>query len=163
MEMQKLESGSGKLAAYAAVLTLLNLFIGLFEILAGLGMVALPIPPYTEAAVSPAAIFTGFVLVIIGVVFALGTKGLWNPPRTEGAPAGLSFFIVGAMLSAAFGVLDLLIMGAHWIEYAVLASEDFADWTWLGDFNPTIWLFVLALPALVYLNSKIRARPTLQA
>jgi cytochrome c biogenesis protein CcdA len=154
MTTQKLETQSIALAAYAAILAVLNVFMGVLVLFAGLGIVLLSIPPFEGGEASLGRLFAGVVLIVIGIIFAIGTKGLVRPPRIDqGAPTGPSFLTVGAMLSAAFGLLDLLIMGAHWIMHAVLASEDFMEWTWRSDFNPTIWLFFLAIPALIYANS----------
>jgi len=137
MEKINLKAAGG----YALVLGILYVLVGILAILFWTGVSLFGI----EYAI-PADLFGGFALLVIGAVYLCSVKAL----LAEGE-AGLSFFFVGVMLSAIFGVMFLLIMGAHWLNYWLGEGE----FPLIAGFRPEIWLFFISLPA-VYLIWKWR-------
>lgn len=118
--------GFGKtLAVYGVILGILYLIIGLVEV--------------------PGDVFGGLALVVISAVYLYGIRGLWSAEY-----GGLSFIIVGLMLSAIYGILYLLLMGADYLMYT-LGKEEFSA---IASFRPEIWLFLISLPAAYFIWSK---------
>jgi hypothetical protein len=118
---------------YALVLGILYLIVGLVEVFGG-------------ASFIPGDIFSGLALVVISVVYLYGIKGLWNANY-----GGLSFLLGGLLLSAAFGILYLLLMGADGLMYLLGEAEEFSA---LDDFRPGIWLFFISLPAVYFIGKR---------
>lgn len=125
--------------------------------------------------------FSGAVLIIIGIVYARGVKGLLWPSNNEDRFDGMAFLLGGLILSAIFGGIYLVIMSANalgyglhwfehsifWLDFAVMVGESFTDWIiaeglgywmWIYDFRPAIWLFILAIPPLAYMAQKVREK-----
>ena len=135
------------LAAYAIILAILYIIIGLIEFSTGLW--DLLAPGAAEAILGlPIDLFGGFATLVIGVAY-LGAVPLWR-----GNYESLGFILVGVLLSVVFGVLYLLIVGADGFG-TYLACLDGEPWTWewltsgtagLGLLRPEIWLFFLSAP-----------------
>ncbi|MDV2480662.1 hypothetical protein F8E02_01290 [Methanoculleus sp. Wushi-C6] len=66
--------------------------------------------------------FGGFVLLVVGAVFVAGVRKF-----SAGAGEGAIFVSVGILLSVAFGLVDLLALGAAGID-AYLVGE-WAEWS----------------------------------
>lgn len=115
-----------RLAIYASALGVISLAIGVVEILGGLG----------ESI--PADLFGGFVLVVMAATYLGGVKGAF-----QGRHEGLSFVMGGLFLTAVFGVLYLLMMGADGLMYLLGEAEALPA---LTDARPEIWIFILSLP-----------------
>ncbi len=123
-----------KLAIYASILGILYVIFGFREIIAAFS-------DY-ELETEPLGLFGGFALIVIGAVYFFGIKNL-----KEAKMEGLSFFMGGIILSAIFGILYLLIMGANALDYLVwLGTEDEIGTSFREDFGPAIWLFFVTLP-----------------
>jgi len=129
--MTDFDIGKGKtIGIYAAVLGIVYLAIGVIEVFGGAGEII------------PGDLFGGLALVVIAATFLNGVKGAFN-----GEHIGLSFLIGGLFLSAVFGMLYLLLMGADGMMFLLGEAEEFSV---LADFRPAIGLFFLSLP-LAYL------------
>lgn len=125
--MTDFDMGKGKtLGIYAGVLGSVYLIIGVIEVFGGAGEVI------------PGDLFGGLALVVIAATFLNGVKGLF-----DGEHIGLSFLVGGLFLSAIFGVLYLLLMGADGMMFLLGEAEEFSA---LADFRPAIGLFFLSLP-----------------
>lgn len=115
-----------RLAIYASGLGVISLAIGLVEILGGWGTVI------------PGDLFGGFVLVVMAATYLFGVKG-----TLRGRHEGLSFVIGGLFLTAVFGVLYLLMMGADGLMYLLGEAEALPK---LSEARPEIWIFIISLP-----------------
>lgn len=118
---------------YSAVIGIAYIVYGLIEMVAwAIGPLSLPLSPSQDA-------FAGFVLLVIGSLLVYRVKALMDM-RYE----GLSFLLVGLMLSAIVGVMYILIAGADALD-ALIVGE-----TWEFDASaynlPAIVLFILLLP-----------------
>ncbi|MCW4006657.1 MAG: hypothetical protein NWF04_08730 [Candidatus Bathyarchaeota archaeon] len=147
-------------AVYSACLGLVYFLFGALELTTGLGQayelswMQLDI---STAVVYP-DVFGGLMLVIIGIIFLFGISSQWKG-KTEGA----SFLVVGTLLAAVFFAVYTAIMLSHAVGFGFFhivpeayadIMADWAEWVWLDDLRPGIWLFVAALPSL-YLTLKI--------
>jgi hypothetical protein len=63
----------------------------------------------------------------------------------DGDYKGLSLLMGGLFLSAVFGILYLLMLGADGLMYLLGEAEEIPG---LVDFRPAIWFFILALPLI---------------
>ena len=125
--MADFDLGKGRIISiYALVLGIAYLAIGIVEVFGGAGIVI------------PGDLFGGFALVVIAATYLNGVRGVVN-----GEHRGLSFVLGGLFLSAVFGVLYLLLMGADGLMFLLGEAEEFPV---LADFRPAIMLFFLALP-----------------
>ncbi len=88
----------------------------------------------------PGSIMGVFVLTVIGSTFIFGGREL-----EHGVPEGVSFIVVGVMLSLLFGILYLLVMGADSISAYIIESDDFQDWTLLDGLRPELYLSLLSV------------------
>jgi hypothetical protein len=147
------------MALYSAGLGLIYSVFGLLELIVGLDQ-ALGLS-WIQWNISSSLIFPdifgGCMLVIIGIIFLFGVTSQW-----EGNREGASFLVVGTILAAVFFVAYIMILAAHALGYGVYhvtpepyaaSLEDWAEWMWLDDLRPGIWLFSFALPGL-YLTLK---------
>lgn len=124
--MTDFDVGKGKtMGIYALGLGILYLVFGLIEVLGGAGL-------------ARGDLFGGLALVVIAATYLNGVKGLFN-----GEHKGLSLLIGGLFLSAVFGVLYLLLLGAEGLIYLLGEAEEFSA---LADFRPEIWFFLASLP-----------------
>jgi hypothetical protein len=145
------EGARRSVVVYSVILGILYIIIGSIEFTTGL--LDLPNPGTVESILGmPVDLFGGFAALVIGFVY-LGATSLW-----KGRYESLGFVLVGTMLSAVFGVLYLLIVGADGLE-AYLACLGGENWTWdwltsgtagTGLLRPEIWLFFASLPLLIY-------------
>jgi len=125
--MTDFDIGKGKtIGIYALVLGVVYLAFGVIEVFGGAGDII------------PGDLFGGFALAVIAATYLNGVKGLFN-----GEHQGLSFLIGGLFLSAIFGVLYLLLMGADGLMYILGEADEFSA---LAGFRPAIGLFFLSLP-----------------
>jgi len=124
--MTDFDIGKGKtIGIYALVLGVVYLAFGVIEVFGGAGDII------------PGDLFGGFALAVIAATYLNGVKGLFN-----GEHQGLSFLIGGLFLSAIFGVLYLLLMGADGLMYILGEADEFSA---LAGFRPAIGLFFLSL------------------
>jgi len=129
--MTDFDIGKGKtIGIYAAVIGVVYLVLGVIEVFGGAGDVI------------PGDLFGGLALVVIAATFLYGIKSTF-----DGDHKGLSFLIGGLFLSAVFGILYLLLMGADGLMFLLGEADEFSV---LADFRPAIWMFILSLP-LAYL------------
>lgn len=141
-------------AVYSLSLGLTYLIFGLLELSFGLDQ-AWNLD-WLQWNVSSALIypdmFGGCMLIIIGVVFLFGVS-----LQRHGNQEGISFLVVGTILAMVFFVVHMAIMASHAIGYSVYhvtpepyadPVADWAEWSWLDDLRPAIWLFVFALPGV---------------
>jgi len=93
-------------------------------------------------------LFGGLAALIIGIIF-FGAIPLWKA-RYE----SIGFVLVGALLSATFGAVYLLTLGADGLgTYLAYLSGEEWTWDWLtagtlgvGLLRPEIWLAFLSAP-----------------
>ncbi|OFV67873.1 MAG: conserved hypothetical protein, membrane [Candidatus Syntrophoarchaeum caldarius] len=90
----------------------------------------------------PADLFGGFALLVIAAVYLSGIGELLSK-REE----GLSFVLVGSILTGVFGILYILIMGADYLMYLLGEADEFLI---LDEVRPEILLLVAVLPVIVY-------------
>jgi len=128
-----------RLAIYASALGVISLAIGLVEISGGWGETI------------PGDLFGGFVLVVMAATYLGGVKGTF-----QGRHEGLSLVIGGLFLTAVFGVLYLLMMGADGLMYLLGEVEALPE---IIEVRPEIWIFILSLP-LVQRVRKLTERMT---
>ncbi len=114
---------------FGVVLGALYLVIGLLQILRAV------VGPEIgfEALYLTGDPFSGFVLLVIGVVFATGA---WKLSR--GAGEGSSFISVGILLSVIFGLVEVLSLCALGID-AYLVGE-WTEWSVADAVNPLLYL-----------------------
>lgn len=89
-------------------------------------------------------IFGGYASIVTGVVFLFGVRKLWRA-RYE----GLSFLLVGLLLSTLFGILYLLILGANGLDHWLVGENPM----WIQDLRPEIWLWLISLPSLYFIRN----------
>lgn len=77
--------------------------------------------------------FGGFVLLVVGAVFVVGVRKL-----AAGAGEGAIFVSVGILLSVAFGLVDLLALGAAGLDAYLV--EEWAEWSAAGSVSPLLYL-----------------------
>jgi hypothetical protein len=162
--MEKNTKLKKQLSIYSLGVGLVYLVFGLLELSRGLSeafSLEWAITQISHAIVYP-DIFSGITLTIIGAVFLFGVKPQWQASKDSD-----SYLVVGTLLSAAFFVVYLAIMGAHAIGAGVyqIAPEayvdifaDGAEWPWLDDMRAGIWLFAFALPGLYLTLKRWRAK-----
>jgi len=121
------------LGIYAFSLGALYLIVGLLEVLGG----------YGESI--PGDLFGGLALVVVATTYLSGVKGTLN-----GDYKGLSLLMGGLFLSAVFGILYLLMLGADGLMYLLGEAEEIPG---LVDFRPAIWFFILSLPLIYHIRN----------
>ncbi|MCK4478171.1 hypothetical protein KAU88_06560 [Candidatus Bathyarchaeota archaeon] len=142
------------MATYSLSLGLIYSLFGLFELVLGLdqslglGWFQLDI---STALICP-DLFGGCMLIIIGIIFLFGIDSQWKGNRE-----GISFLVVGTILAMVFFAVYATIMASHALGYGIYQVTpephadplgDWAEWIWLDDIRPAIWLFTLVLPGL---------------
>ncbi|MCD6431287.1 hypothetical protein J7L33_01090 [Candidatus Bathyarchaeota archaeon] len=132
---------------YALILGTLYLVIGAIEFITGFWDLLSPGSAESVLGI-PVDVYGGFATIVIGAAY-FGTTSLWR-----GRHESLGFVLVGSLLSAVFGALYLLIVGADGLE-ALLACWSGEKWTWEwltsgtagpGLLRPEIWLAFISLP-----------------
>ena len=122
---------------YSVILGVAYIALGILEVMAGffslLGLNGELIPG-TEWV--PIDLFGGGSAMVIGFTY-VGALSLW-----KGRDESISYILVGSFLSAVFGGLYLLILGADAVSL-LLASERLKL---IGEIRPEIFLFLLSLP-----------------
>jgi len=142
------------IVAYAVVLGIAYLALGVAELALGIQYLLWSNENVSLAGIVPADILGGFASLVIGATFLFSSSVL------RGARESWGYIIVGLFLSAVYGVLYMLIVGADglntWLSY--VAGEGDWTWDWLtsgtagpGLLRPEIWLFLASLP-LAYLT-----------
>lgn len=127
-------------AVYSALIGLLYVSFGIMEMHLGFGFNLGFISSISEPAFMRGDVFAGAMLVITGIVYLTGIR-----LQLRGVREGLSFLMVGALLSAVLFSLHMAIMGSNALGYA-LGFEDWTDWMWIDDIRPGMWLFLPVLP-----------------
>ena len=117
---------------FGAVLGALYLVIGLLQLL---GAVVGPIPGLDTFYLTGNP-FSGFVLLVVGTVFAVGARKLF-----AGSGEGAIFVSIGVLFSVAFGLVELLALLATGLD-AYLIGE-WAEWSAADAVNPLLYLAVL--------------------
>jgi len=142
-------------AFYAITLGTAYIAVGASEFALGLWNLLAP-GTAVSFPVIPVDLFGGLAATIIGATY------LGAAPVLKGKYECLGFILVGAFLSAAFGALYLLIVGADGFG-TLLAFWEGQEWTWewltkgsagSGLFRPEIWLSFPSLP-LAHFTLKI--------
>jgi hypothetical protein len=134
-----------RVATYSISMGVLYLLFGLLEVLNGAGVDGWA--GVYETLYVPADLIGGIILLFIAAVYLAGIS-----QQRRGDREGLSFLVVGVLLSTVFFGLYVVIMGANGLGY-LLRFEDWLEWIWLDDLRPEIWLFPLLLPG-VYMAMK---------
>jgi len=127
----------------SAILSIIYILIGVIEI-ANTFVSLIPL------SILPGDPIGGFVSMTIGLIFAHGIKELYS-----GDYRGLSFILVGLIMATMFAGLYTLILIADAIEYYVLASEEFVEWTILNDLRIELMLGWILFPLLLWLNAQL--------
>lgn len=117
---------------FALIAGSLHLLFAALQGVAATGFVDIPLVPGNAMGV--------FVLTVLGLVFIFGYREL-----EQGIPEGVSFIVVGIMLSLIFGVLYLLVLGADAVSAYVVKAENFEDWTVMDGIRPEIYLSLISL------------------
>jgi hypothetical protein len=145
-----MRQGNEKLvAAYAVALGAAYLALGAVELALGLHNLLWLSENASLAGIVPADVLGGFASLVTGATFLSAISVL------RGVRESWGYVIVGLFLSAVFGVLYMLIVGADglstWLSY--VAGEGEWTWEWLtsgsagtGLLRPEIWLFLASLP-----------------
>jgi len=132
-KMSDFDTGIGKtVGIYAIALGLLYIAIGAAKIVlqvSGIGSVG-PIPG-TDA-------LGGIFFFVIAATYLMGVKGVFN-----GEYRGLSFLLGGFFLSLVYGIVYILMIGGDAVAYVI---GDTDVWSWVVEFRPSVWLFIIALP-----------------
>jgi len=153
--MVELHKKYRRIAVYAIMLGIAYVIVGTSEFALGLWDLLAPGTAVNFFGV-PVDLFGGFAAAVIGATY-LGVV-----PLLKGKYESLGFILIGALLSAIFGVLYLLIVGADGFG-TLLAFWKGQEWTWewltkgsagSGLFRPEIWLFFASLP-LAYFTLRI--------
>jgi hypothetical protein len=141
------------LALYSTLIGAIYLIFGLLELTRGFSE-AFGLTWEISTVLVSADIFSGLALLIIGIIFLFGVHAQW-----KGGKDAASYLAVGTLIAAVFLAVYLAIMGAHAIGagfYSILPEEyaevfaDWAEWTWIDDLRPGIWLFIFAIPGAYY-------------
>jgi len=148
------------MAAYAAIIGILYIIIGIAEFSAAFwNWFINPEGNLSLLGLPGDDLFGGLAALVIGIVF-LGALPLWRDKYES-----IGFILVGALLSVTFGTVYLLIVFADGIG-ACLSYLSGEGWTWewltagtlsTGIFRPEIWLAFLSAP-LGYVALKVVRR-----
>lgn len=154
-----LNKGNGQMAAaYAIILGVVYVMIGAVEFATGFWDLLSPGAAESFLGI-PIDLYGGFATLVIGAVYFGATLLLKEKYES------LGFILIGTLLSAVFGVLYLLIVGADGFG-TLLAFRSGEEWTWEwltsgtagpGILRPEIWLFFASLP-LGYFALKVTKR-----
>ena len=137
------------MAVYAAVLGAIYIIIGSVEFATAFwNWFIAPGDNLSLLGLPSDDLFGGLAALVIGAVF-FGATSLWKA-RYE----AIGFVLVGALLSATFGAVYLLILGADGLgTYLAYLSGEEWTWEWLtagtlgvGLLRPEIWLAFLSAP-----------------
>lgn len=134
-------SKTGKMiASYAGLIGSFNIVFGLLEMINGFGL--------TDLYSIPSDVVGGLMLILIGSIFLRGITEL-----SQAKISGISYILVGGLMTITYIWINILILGAKWIEF-LLKKEEFTNWSWQHSFKPEIWfLSVLIIPALLFLHT----------
>jgi len=150
-----------RIAIYAIMLGIAYVIVGASEF--ALGLWDLFFLGTVNIFGVPIDLFGGFAAAVIGATYLGAVLVL------KGRYESLGFILIGTFLSAIFGVLYLLIVGADGFK-SLLAFWEGQEWTWEwltkgsagpGLFRPEIWLFFSSLP-LAYFTLKITKKRRIQ-
>lgn len=120
--------------------------IGLVYVIVGCALIANAYIGF-ESIFIPGDMFQGVMIAIVGAVFL---KGIIDKNRGDSEwRANLS---VGTLLAGILFALFLFMMISNGLGWA-LGFEDWAEWTPIDQFQPSLWLFIIVLPG-AYLVSK---------
>lgn len=127
----------------SAILSITYILIGVIEI-------ANTYVSFIPLLILPGDPMGGFVSITIGLIFAHGIKELYR-----GDYRGLSFILVGLIMTTVFAGLYTLILIADAIECYVLTSEEFIGWTILNDLRIELMLGWILFPLLLWLKVQL--------
>lgn len=82
-------------------------------------------------------------VLVLGVIGAVFLYGYWE--LEQGIEEGVSYIHVGIIISLIFGIIYLLIMGAHSLQSYLIGSEDYESWEITDDLRPELYLAILTL------------------
>ena len=125
-----------KVIWYAAVMTMAYMAFGAFEVVASLGAGG----EWSEALLLQNSLMDGFVLLVIGSVFAFG----WDAERRERGE-GDAFVMVGIAMGTVFLCIYLILLGANLLGLAVFGSEHMEGWTVMDSMRPAIYIGLVNL------------------
>lgn len=143
----RLNRRNRQIAIYAITLGVVYVIVGAVEFTSGLWNLVSPGITVSFLGV-PIDLFGGFATLVMGATY------FGAVPILKGKHGSLGFVLIGTLLSAIFGVLYLLIVGADGFG-TLLASWEGEEWTWEwltsgsagpGLLRPEIWLFFASLP-----------------
>ncbi|MBP7411132.1 MAG: hypothetical protein KA818_06265 [Methanoculleus sp.] len=121
-----------KMLVFGAVLGALYIVTGLLQVL---GPVIGPVPG-TDLLYLTGDLFVGFVLLVIGAVFAVGARNL-----SRDVGEGAIFISVGILLSVLFGLVSLLALCATGLDVFLLGEG--AEWSVADSIDPLLYLAVI--------------------
>ena len=132
----------------------LYMFFGLVQLIVGSSKMLLGIsgPEILDKAIAqmlfiPPDTIGGLVLILIGCVFIYGFVEI-----RSGKEEGIAYVYVGLLLSLIFAGIYVLASFGNILEAYLLRNEAFAEWSFLDDIRPEIYLGVISL--LAYLRWK---------
>ena len=118
-------------SVFTMVIGITYLGVGAIQIFSSLQIIT-PIIGFTD-------LIGGFLLIIVASVFLTGVK-----PLSENNQEGYAFIAVGYILAALLFSLQILVIltnGLGWF----LHFEDWLTWNILGDFTPSLWMFIILM------------------
>ena len=121
-----------KMLVFGAVLGALYTVTGLLQVL---GAVIGPVPG-TDPLYLTGDLFVGFVLLVIGAVFAVGVRHL-----SGGVGEGTIFITVGILLSVLFGLVSLFAFCATGLD--AFSRGEGAEWSVADSIDPLLYLAVI--------------------
>jgi len=121
---------------FGAVMTIAYLAFGALEVLASLGTGG----EWSEALFLQDSLMDGFVLLVIGAVFAFG----WDGERQEKGE-GDAFVLVGIAMGIIFLCIYVILMGASLLGLAIFGSEHMEGWVLVDSVRPGIYLGLVTL------------------
>ncbi len=129
------------IGVYSAIIGIAYMAYGLIEMISwATGAMDMPLSPSQD-------IFAGFILLIIGSILVYRIKALLDMKYE-----GLSFLLVGLVLSAIIGIMYMLIMGADALDAAIIGEHWEFD---AAAYNlPAIALFILLLPGWLIIKGR---------
>lgn len=135
---------------YATVLGVLFMVVGFIEFITAFwNWFIVPTRSLCLLTLPCQDLFGGLAALTIGAVFLRGVMPLWR-----GRYEAIGFILVGSLLSATYGIVYLLIIGADGFN-AYLSYLSGAEWTWewltqgtleTGILRPEVWLAFSSIP-----------------
>ncbi|MBY8997241.1 MAG: hypothetical protein KGD60_05875 [Candidatus Thorarchaeota archaeon] len=118
-------------SVFTMVIGIAYLGIGVIQIFSSLQLIT-PIIGFSD-------LIGGFLLIIVAAVFLTGVK-----PLSENNQEGYAFIAVGYILAALLFGLQILVILSNGLGW-FLRFEDWITWDILGDFTPSLWMFIILM------------------